>query len=121
MHDELRDAHARLDDERLVRVGVEQDHLQLAAVARVDEAGRVHDRDAVPGREPRARLDETGIAVGDRDREAGADGRALSRRELDSFARREVEPRVTGVRARRHDRVVTQALDGELDHEPLTR
>ena len=51
--DELRDAHARLDDERLTRIGVEKDHLQLAAVTRVDEAGRVHDRDPVLA--PRAR------------------------------------------------------------------
>ena len=44
--DELGDPHPRLDDERLVAVGVEQDHPQLAAVARIDEPGRVHDRDA---------------------------------------------------------------------------
>ena len=37
--DELRDAHAGLDDERLVPVGVVEDHLHLAAVALVDQAG----------------------------------------------------------------------------------
>ena len=39
--DELGDPHPRLDDERLVAVGVEQDHLDLAPVARVDQPGRV--------------------------------------------------------------------------------
>ena len=35
-HDELGDPHALLDDEGLPRVGVEQRHLHLTAVARVD-------------------------------------------------------------------------------------
>ena len=62
-HDhELGDPHARLDDERLARVGVQQRDAQLAAVARVDEARRVHDRDAVLRREARARLDEARVA-----------------------------------------------------------
>ena len=79
-HDELRDAHARLDDERLARVGVQQRDLQLAAVAGVDEAGRVDDRDAVLRREARARLHEARVPVGDRDGEPGRDERALARR-----------------------------------------
>ena len=36
-------------------VGVEQQHLHLAAVAGVDQAGRVDERDPVPGGESRAR------------------------------------------------------------------
>ena len=36
--DELGDPHAGLDHERLARVGVEQDHPELAAVAGVDRA-----------------------------------------------------------------------------------
>ena len=112
--DELRDPHPRLDDERLLAVGVEEHDLELAAIAGVDEARRVHDRDAVPRREPRARLDEAGVAVGDRDREAGADDGARSRRELDPLAGGEVEARVAGVRARRQRRLVVEALDGQL-------
>src|SRR5581483_10081334 len=115
-HDELRDAHAGLDDERLARIRVQEDDLQLAAVAGVDEPGRVDDRDPVLRREPRARLDEAGIAVGDRDGEPGADERPLAGPELDPLARREVEPGIAAVRTRRHDRVVTQATDRQLDH-----
>ena len=40
-HDELRDPHPGLDDERRPRVGVVQDHAHLPAVARVDQPGRV--------------------------------------------------------------------------------
>jgi hypothetical protein len=49
---ELGDPHARLDDEGLRRVGVEEIDEELAAVAGVDEARRVDDRDAVLGGEP---------------------------------------------------------------------
>jgi hypothetical protein len=38
-------------DERLALVGVQQDDLELAAIARVHEPGRVHDREPVPRRE----------------------------------------------------------------------
>ena len=61
---------------------------QLAAVAGVDEARRVHDRDPVPGREPRARLHEAGVPLGDRHCEPGRDQRPLARRELDADRRR---------------------------------
>ena len=52
-------------------VRVEQHDPDLAAVAGVDEPGRVDDADAVARREPRARLDEAGVALGDLDREPG--------------------------------------------------
>ena len=53
--DELGDPHARLDDERLARSVLSRTTLHLAAVARVDQPGRVDDRDAVPRGEPGAR------------------------------------------------------------------
>ena len=71
-HHELRDPHPRLDHERLARVGVQQDDAQLAPVAGVDQARRVHDREPVPRSEPGARLDEARVALRDRDREPGA-------------------------------------------------
>ena len=46
----------------LTRVGVQEVDQQLAAIARVDQAGRVDDRDAVLRGEARARLDEAGVA-----------------------------------------------------------
>jgi hypothetical protein len=61
------------------------------------------------------------VAVRDRNGEPSADGCTLPRSELDALARRQVEAGVARVRARGHDRVVTQALDGELDHAPLIR
>src|SRR3954454_16696374 len=44
---ELRDALALRDLEGFARVGVDQEHLELAPVSRVDQAGGVEARDAV--------------------------------------------------------------------------
>ena len=73
--DELRDPHPGLDDERLCPVGVQQDHLHLAAVALVDEPGGVHLPEPVARGEPRPRHHEARVARRDRDREPGPDDR----------------------------------------------
>ena len=55
----------------LRRVGVDEQHLELAAVLRVDEPGRVQAGDAVLEREARAGQHEPGVPGRDRDREPG--------------------------------------------------
>ena len=109
-HDELRNPHARLDDERMSTVGVEHNHLQLAAVARVDQPRGVDDRDPVSVGEPGARLHEAGVARRDRDCEPRADDRPLPGRELDPLAGGEIEPGVAEIRPGRQDRVVASQL-----------
>ena len=93
---ELRDPHPGLDLERVLAVGVQEDDAQLAAVAGVDEPGRVHDRDPV--------LDRRGRSAAARSRRsrAGSRRRRPSRRvarspglEHDALARGEVEARVS--------------------------
>jgi hypothetical protein len=66
--DELGDPHSRLDDERLSCIGVQQRDADLAAITRVDEPRRVDDADPVARGETGARLDETGVSLGNRDR-----------------------------------------------------
>ena len=97
-------------------VGVEQDHTHLAAVAGVDQAGRVQHRHPVLGRQPRARLDEAGVPLGDRDREPRADDCPLARPDLRALARDEVEPGIARIGALGHDRVLVQALEEQLGH-----
>jgi hypothetical protein len=70
----------------------------------------------VLGRETRARLDEAGVPIGNRDRETGAHERTLARADLDTVASGEIEPGVSRIRLDRDDRVVAQALDEELRH-----
>src|SRR5690349_7055184 len=62
LHDQLRDAVAAPDRERLPGVEVDQFDEDLASIALVDRPGGVDDRDAVAGREPGAGVDETGVA-----------------------------------------------------------
>ena len=66
-------------------------------------------------REAGARLDEAGIALGDRDGEAGRDERPLAGRQLDVLARGEVESRVAVVGALGDDGVGMETPDRELD------
>ncbi len=51
----------------LVAVGVQQQHLQLAAVAGVDQPGRVDERDPVPSGQPGARQHQPGLPLRDLD------------------------------------------------------
>ena len=122
---ELRDAHPGLDDERLGAVGVQEDHLHLAAVARVDEARRVHLAEPVARRQARARHDETGVSGGNRDREPRPDHRACPWRDLDPLAGGEIEPRIGLVRLAGKLRVRAKAPDRDGQpaqvHRPLTR
>ena len=84
--DELGDSHARLDEKRLVPVGVVEDHLDLAAIALVDEAGSVHDTEAVTCGQARTRHDEPGVPRWELDGDTGADDRACAGLELDPLA-----------------------------------
>ena len=113
---ELRDPHARLDGERLARVGVRGARPDLAAVAGVDQAGRVHERDPVPRRETGARLDEARMPFGNRNGQAGADRPpARPARAHRARRRRDRVRRLPRRRAREH-RVRAQPLDRQLDH-----
>ena len=96
-----------------LRIGVEQRRRELAAIAGVDQSGRIDDRDAVLGGEPGSRLDEACVPGGDRDGQAGADCCPRARRQLGVLARRQIESRVARVGACRHDRVGVEPLDGE--------
>ena len=96
----------------VVGVRVEERHPDLAAVARVDEPRRVHDRDAVLRGEAAARQHQRGGAGGQRDPQPGADGRARRRREGHRLGRTEVGGGVAGDRPLGHGPV-----DQHLDHE----
>ena len=69
--DQLGDAVSALHDERFGRIGVEQCHQNFAAVARVDQAGRVHDRNPVPGRRATARQHKPRVAFRQSDSNPG--------------------------------------------------
>ena len=66
----------RWTSKALGRVGVDEQHLELVAVAAVDEPRRVEAGDAVPQRQAAAGLHEPGVALGDGDRDARSGTRA---------------------------------------------
>ena len=115
-NDELGDAHPGIHDERLVAVGVDEHDLDLAPVARVDEPGRVHDADAVACGEPRSRLYEPRVSLGDLDGDPGRHHRALARLEHDALAGREIESGVALVGLMRQMCVLAETPDGDIDH-----
>lgn len=102
LDDELRDAITARQPKRVSRVMVDQRHPDLPAVAGVDRAGRVDDRDAVLRGEPRSWLHERGVPIGERDGQTRAHCLPLPRRELDIGRRHQIGTSVTGMRTRRH-------------------
>src|SRR5215218_8877557 len=112
---QLRDAIAPLDGERRGRIGVDQEHLELTAVLRIDQPRRVEARDAVLEGESRAGQHEARVTCGYRDREAGRDERtATARCELDAFARVQVVAGVVGVLLARERELGIEPLDADL-------
>src|SRR5262245_43726880 len=92
---QLCNARAALDRERVV-AEIRKDYLNFAAVIGIERARRIEHRDAVVQREPRARPDLALNPCGQRDREAGRDRGASTRRDDDGRVRghrgHEVEP-----------------------------
>ena len=114
--EQLGDPHPRLDRERVLAVGVEQDHLDLSAIAHVDHARGVDDRQPVAHREPRPGDDEPRVAVRDRNCEPGGDGGPLPGADRDGLAGAEVEAGILGMAARRQHRLAANPRDAQLDH-----
>ncbi len=101
-------------------VRVDEHDADLAAVARVDEPGRVHDADAVACGEARARLDEPAYPSGISTAMPGRNHRALARREDDALAGREIESGVALVGLLGQVCVVAETPDGDIDHRAET-
>src|SRR5919109_2356908 len=119
-NDELRDPHSRLDNERLLRVGVQEYHPDLPSVAGVDQPGRVDDPDPVARGETGTRLHKAGVALRYLDCDPGTDDGARARRERDALARNQIDPGVAFVRVARKNRVVAQPSNGDVDHRAET-
>ena len=88
---------------------IDQDHLDLAAIVRVDRARRVEHRDAVPQREAGARPDLALVAGRELQREAGRDQALGPAAQAGSALRRGSRP---GGRGRRRRRLHSAAAAG---------
>jgi capsular polysaccharide biosynthesis protein len=93
---ELSDALTAADFGVDRRVGVDQEHLELAAIAAVDEARCVQTGETSSQRQATARLDESGVADRDGHRHAARHEHPAARRRDDHrLAGHQVETRVT--------------------------
>ncbi len=110
-HDELRDAVSGFDRECLREIGVQQCHLDLAAVASIDGAGRVHDGDAVASGETAAGHDERCEAIRQRDRCSRAHGRARPRCNDVRFGRHQIGTSIARVSIKWLGRARHQHID----------
>jgi len=61
LHHELSDAITTCDSVLIMRVGVQENHLDLTSIRAVDETGTVHHAEAVLQSETASRQYETGI------------------------------------------------------------
>jgi aryl-alcohol dehydrogenase-like predicted oxidoreductase len=124
LDDELRDAVALVHLIVGVRIGVDHQHHHLVAIAGVDEARGVHQRHAVLQRQPAAREDKTGVALGDRDGNAGLHERAATAgRQEHVLLGDQIGAGVARPGIRRQHRVGVDPADGQLSHprEPMVR
>ena len=117
LHDELGDAFTAGDLERLGRIVVDQAHLQLTAVAGVDQPRGVQDGDPVLERKTAPRLDQACVALRKRDRDAGGDeSPTAGGSKGDVLSGDQVDTGVPRSCVRRERQVGIEAEDGEIKH-----
>ena len=117
LHDKLGDAFTAGDLERLGRIVVDQAHLQLTAVAGVDQPRGVQDGDPVLERKTAPRLDQACVALRKRDRDAGGDeGPTAGGSKGDVLSGDQVDTGVPRSCVRRERQVGIEAEDGEIKH-----
>ena len=117
LHDKLGDAFTAGDLERLSRIVVDQAHLQLTAVARVDQPRGVQDGDPVLERKTAPRLDQACVPLRKRDRDAGGDeGPTAGGSKGDVLSGDQVDTGVPRSCVRRERQVGIEAENGEIKH-----
>ena len=114
-YEQLGDARARLNGEARIQIGVVQRHAYLAAVARVDQARPVQDRDAVTRGKARAGHDERAPARRKLDRDPASHRRPSAGIDLRSLGGDEVEAGIVVIGPARQGGTVAQRRDA---HDP---
>jgi hypothetical protein len=105
--------------DRMLGVCVQQNHLDLATVPRVNCARRIDDRYAVLGRQARARMYKRGVPIWQRDAHASADHCSLARAQVDVRGSEQVTARVARVRTLRQREIWVEASDQDIDRSGL--
>jgi L-seryl-tRNA(Ser) seleniumtransferase len=114
---QLREPVATMHDERVLRVGVQQDHLHLAAVGGVDQTRRIGHRQAVVQRVSTAGKHEAREAGRDGDRDAGRHQQpATARRHDPILSRTKIKAGVARMCVRGQGQVGVESNDRHGKH-----
>src|SRR5260370_4516432 len=104
---------------RMLGIGVQQDHLDLATVPRVDGARRIDDGDAVPRGQAGSRMHERGVPIRERDAHAGADDSSLPGGQVKVGSCEQVGAGITRMGSLRQRQAGVQAPDQYRDRPRL--
>jgi len=122
LHHELGDAVAAVHLIGIARIGVHQDHLELVAVAGVDEAGGVQHGHPVAKGQSAAGQDEAGMPGGDgHSNTCRHEGTTAAGVEQDVDAGHEIETGVALARVCRQGQLGIEADDGQGEHRSSVR
>jgi hypothetical protein len=104
---------------RVLGIGVQQNHLDLATVPRVDSARRIDDRQPEPGSQSRARMHEPCVPIWQGDAHAGADCGPLARLQIQVRSEVQITTRIARVSAVRDWQIWIEPPDQHLDRSGL--
>lgn len=120
LHQQLGDPVAAVHHDRIDRVEVDQRHLDLAAISRVDRPRTVHDRKSNARGQSRTRVDQADHPVRNRDRDARSHQGTSARVELDVFCAVKIDPGVALVGAAGQRQFGVEADDGQTGRHGAT-
>jgi hypothetical protein len=104
---------------RVLGIGVQQNHLDLATVPCVDGARRIDDRQPVPGGQSGARVHEPCVPIWQRDAHACADSNSLARLQIHVRGEVQITARIARVSAPRERQIWIESPDQHLDRSGL--
>ncbi len=113
LNEQLGDPVAAADGDGGVQIVVDQTHLDLTAIAGVDGARSVDDRQTRPSSQTRPRVDQSDGADRECDGYPGPDQGSASRFELEIRRGEEVDARVVGMGSHRQWESTVQAADAQ--------
>lgn len=120
LHQQLGDAVAAVHHDRLGRIQVDQRHLDLAAIARVDGTRAVDDRKSHSRSQSRPGMHQADHAERDGDRDPRSNQGASPRFEFDVFRAIEIDPCVAFVGAAGQRKLAVKAEDGQTGRHGAT-
>lgn len=123
LNDQLGNTVPTMERERLSRIEIHQNHLDLAAESGVYDPWCVDDRDPVPGSQTGPGMHEGGIPVRKLYGDPGRDQRPVARRDRETGPSKQIHPRVTrpGIRRQLQPGIESNDPDGQRRHSPIIR